>query len=427
VGWRDLYSETREESGISPVKTKDDLYQIMTVAVDKKVNADARLKTALQTFLKPYAFSEYKSAQSYKWVVIIPPTFIQWLSETRGKEITFDDLEPPNLSPDDAAYFAADYSPSESVQAHIRAALIKFGKFITARYFINRYPFGDLKVAMPSSSRTVVYNEERLNEFFNIIMFGSPEYYLLFLKLLLQTGLRPLHAYIILCGDIEHDKPRKDALGRTFYPIFIRDALTREKRKIHETVSKKFPPVVTFISESLKDEISEWCSKNNLTSEGYVFKEFFVLDGVTTFIERRRKSEKIAHLLKYKPSQYIPYGLRHTWASVMYAVTNVVGDLMDLGGWGAGGMPLEHYRVSMRSKEALDIAKKWEIYIPPDRKDKVDAIERIEMEAEEAPVGPVTSEAFDELRTLLVTLQTQLQDERREREELEKRLAEKGL
>ena len=424
--WKELYSETREEVGIKPVKTKDDLYQIMSVAVNKKVNADARLKTALSTFLKPYAFTEYKSAQSYKWAAIIPPTFIQWLAETRGKEINFDDLEPPNISPEDAAYFAADYSASESVQAQIRAALIKFGKFITARYYVTKYPFSDLKVAMPIGKRTIVYNEERLHEFFNIILIGSPEYYTLFWRLLLQTGLRPLHAHMISCGDIEFDKPQEDALGRIFYPIFIHDVLTREKRKIKETVFKKLPPEITFISESLKNDLIEWCRKNNLTGEGYIFKNFFVLDAATTFIERRRKSEKIAHLIKHKPSEYIQYGLRHTWSSVLYAITKDIGDLIDLGGWGGVGIPLRHYRVSMRAREALDIAKKWEIYIPPEKKDEVDAIERIVKEIE-VPGVPVTVEAVDELKALLTTLQTQLQDERREREELEKRLSEKGL
>jgi len=426
VAWKELFSETREEVGISPVRTKDDLHAIMSEAVKRKVNADERLKTALLTFLKPYAFAEYKSAQSYKWASVIPPTFIQWLAETRGKQISFNDLEPPNISPEDAAYFAADYSASETVQAQVRAALIKFGKFITARYYVTKYPFSDLKVAMPISKRTIVYNEERLNEFFNIILIGSPEYYTLFWRLLLQTGLRPLHAHCITCGDIEYDKPQEDALGRIFYPIFIHRALTREKKKIKDTVFKKLPPEITFISESLKEDIMGWCKKNNLTGEGYVFKDFFRLDAAVEFIERRRKSEKIAYMLKYKPSEYIQYGLRHTWSSILYAVTKDVGDLIDLGGWGGVGIPLRHYRVSMRAREALDIAKKWEIYIPPEKKDEVDAIERIVKEIE-VPGVPVTVEAMDELKSLLTTLQTQLSEERRQREELEKRLSEKGL
>lgn len=424
--WKDLYSTTRQEVGIKPVKTKEDLYRIMSEAVNKKLNADPRLKTAMLTFLKPYAFSEYKSAQSYKWAVIIPPTFIQWLSETRGKEITFADLEPPSISPEDATYFAIDYSSSEAVQAQVRAALIKFGKFITARYFVTKYPFGDLKVAMPISRRTIVYNDERLNEFFNIITMGAPEYYTLFWRLLLQTGLRPLHAHSITCADIQSDIPNEDALGRQFYPIFIYDVLTREKRKVKETVFKKLPPEVTFISESLKNDIAAWCRKNNLPSDGYIFKDFFDLEAATTFIERRRKSPKIAHLLKHNPKEYIQYGLRHTWSSVLYGVTKDVGDLIDLGGWGAAGIPLQHYRVSMRSIEALNIAEKWHIYIPPDKKDEVEALKRGTADVE-VPSAPVTVEAVDELKMLLTTLQTQLQDEKLQREELEKRLIEKGL
>ena len=83
-------------------------------------------------------------------------TWKELYSETRGKEITFDDLEPQNTSPEDVAYFAADYSSGDAVQAQLRSALIKFGKFITARYYVNRYPFSDLKVAMPKTYRTIV-------------------------------------------------------------------------------------------------------------------------------------------------------------------------------------------------------------------------------------------------------------------------------
>jgi len=426
MAWKELYSEARVESGITPVRTKDDIQKIMAGAVKTKVNADERLKTALLTFLKPYAFTEYKSAQSYMWAATIPATFIQWLAETRGKQITFDDLEPPNLSPDDAAYFAADYSGSMMVQAQARASLIKFAKFCTSRYYIDKYPFIDLKVAMPKTKRTIVYSDERLHEFYDIILFGVPEHYTLFWRLLLQTGLRPLHAYALSCGDIGYDKPEEDALERTFYPIYAMDALTREKLKIKEIVYKKMPPEITFISESLKEDILGWCRKNKLTGDGYIFKGFFELKSITYMITRRRKKETIAARLKYKPSEYILYGLRHTWSSVLFAITKDVGDLMDLGGWGGAGIPLKHYRVSMKSRAALDIAKKWEIFIPPDKKDEVDALERIEKEIE-VPGVPVTVEAMDELKTLLTTLQAQLDQERRMRVKMEERLAEKGL
>lgn len=41
-------------------------------------------------------------------------TWKELYSETRGKEITFDDLEPQNTSPEDVAYFAADYSSGDA-------------------------------------------------------------------------------------------------------------------------------------------------------------------------------------------------------------------------------------------------------------------------------------------------------------------------
>lgn len=419
--WKQLFSEYREKSGIVP-KTKDDYYKIMSEAA-KSLNADSRLKEILLLFLKPYSYNEYNSEQSYKWASIVAPTFLAWLSERKKRQITLQDLDVPNITPEDVGLFADEYSPSAFVQAHLRSHLIKFFNFLASRYYINKYPLGDMTTDMPISNRTIVYNDHALDEFLNVILFGAKPYVILFFKLLLQTGLRPKHAMYMTCG-IVVTKPQKDALGRIFYPIAIKNHIAKEKRKIKEEIAKKFPPEFIFISESLKNEILKWCQDNKLKDDSYIFKDFINLDVMGTFIERRRKSPKIKERLKQKPEQYMLYGLRHTWSSVVFGVTKNVGDLIDLGGWRGQGIPLTVYRQSMSSLDALNIVKKWEIYIPPDRKPEIDLLQglvtRGEPEPKPQPSG-VDQTALDNIMRLLNKLENQLAEKDKRIEQLEKK------
>lgn len=408
MSWNDLFTDARIKSGIHP-RVKDDYYRIMSQAV-KTVNADPKLKEALQVFLTD-AFDKYKSAVSYKWASITPPKFIQWLSETRKKKISFSDLEPPKTTKDDAVSFAKQYSKSENVQSQVKSYLIGFGKFLVSRYHITRYPFGDLKVDMVTERRIIVYNDEMLDDLYNVLLAGAPEYYSLFFRILIETGLRGGHIYYLTYGDIQINRPQKDALDRTFYPIFVRDMLVREKRKIKETIGKKELPEAVYISEQLKNDIVKWCDDNKLIGKGYVFKDFFAFSSFSLFIRRRRQMSHTAPRLKHKNIKYIPYGVRHTWTSVMYAVTKDAGDLIDLGGWSGVTIPLTVYRNSMKACEALAIAKKWEIYLPPDKKDEVLELQgRCERkEGEIVPGAPtVSKQQFDDLVLIVERLEKQL-------------------
>lgn len=421
--WREIYAETREKLAISP-HTKDDFYKIMSEAVRTRLNADTKVKEMFITFLK-YALREYKSTDGYRWASILPATFVQWLSEVRKKEITLSDLDSPNLTTEDAVYFTEEYSTSVFVQAHVRAALIKFGKFLEPRGYISKYPFIDMKVEMPRARRTIIYNEAMLDDFYNTVLFGAEQYYTLFFRIMLQTGLRPLNVYFLACGDIEYDKPQQDALDRTYYPIFIRKVAEREKMKVKEAVFKKVPPEVCYISESLKNDIVKWCGDNKLSGKGYLFKGFANLDAYDTFVRRRRESPTIASRLKFKDTRYIWYGLRDTWTSVIYALTKDPGDLIDLGGWASANIPLTVYRVSMKSCEALRIARKYEIYLPSDKRDEILDIQgRCERrEPEHVPGAPVITKAdLENIMSMVTKLETQLSDERQKREALEKKI-----
>lgn len=397
MAWRSLWSVWRAKSGISP-KVKDDYAAIMSEAVRSGVNADPDVKKVLLEFIKPFAFDQYKGLNGYVWAIRIPPMFVQWLSEERKKKITNKDLVFPKVTARDASLFAEAYSTKTSVQAHVRLAIIKFGKYILSESIVTTYPFGGLKVSMPKTRRTILYNEGMLDDFYNVLLFNAERYYTLFFRLMIQTGLKPINLYYLTCGDIEYDKPQTDALDRTFYPIFALKMYQREKRKIKEEVYRNMPPEAVYISESLKNDIKTWCDEKNLTGTGYLFKDFVNLDAYDTFIRRRRKSPTIREWLKFKDTKYIWYGLRDTWASVIYAITG--------------------NSASMKSCEALSIAKKWEIYLPPDKRDEILDIQgRCERnEAERVPGGPtISTEGFDAIKDLVEKLEKQLGELKRRR------------
>ncbi|GFO96397.1 hypothetical protein ig2599ANME_0586 [groundwater metagenome] len=72
----------------------------------------------------------------------------------------------------------------------------------------------------------------------------------------------------------------------------------------------------------------------------------------------------------------------------------------------------------MKSCEALSIAKKWEIYLPPDKRDEILDIQgRCDRkEAERVPGAPtISTEEFDAINALVEKLEKQLAELKRSR------------
>lgn len=409
--WKSLFTNARIKLNIIP-KIKDDYYKIMSEAV-KEINADEQVKRAI---LQHYVVSlkKYKSWQSYDIAVRYPAMFVQWLSERENKKITMKDMERPapgakvryGITSSDGISFAIAVSDSEFSRAQVRSSLMGFGKFLDIERYVMSNPFTGLKVEMPKSPGAVeLYNELELNEFFNSILFGSKPYHTLFSRLILQTGLRPVQAYYMTCGDIE-DKPVTDALDRTFYTIAALKIYDREKKKIGEEVAKKFPPTFVYISAGLRDDLLKWCHENSFTGRGYIFKDFAVLGSYEEFIRRRRQALKSKGLLKSE-KDYILYGLRHTWSAAIYAIGGLK-TLTAMGGWTNDKVALDTYAKDMDEKKALKTIKDWEIYIIPEHKSRIERIQK-EFEEERVSGAPtVSTQEWESTKKLIEDLQKQV-------------------
>lgn len=411
MSWRDLYTKARIRTGITP-KVKDDYYKIMSDSITKDVNADTKLKGALKSYLS-YAQTRYKTAKTFYKATRYAIMFVQWLSEDRKRTIKLTDMELPYITSIDAENLAKAFSEKDGVRESLKSYLITFVNYLISGIYpeISKDPFRTLEINMPRTSSTIVYSDEMIDEYYNSVMFGAPRYYTLFFRLQLETGQRPIGIYYLTRNDIENTKPVKDALDRTFYLILLRESNDRERRKLGESVSKqKAPADIVYVSEQLRNDIINWCDEKKITGKGYIFKKFFVRDSYTQFSKDRRENPDIASRLKYK-IKYHPYGLRHTWASVIYAITGDPQDLKRLGGWKSTETPLDVYVAEMKPCQALLIAQNWGIYLPIRiQEDIIELKEKCERReaVPGVPAAAVSIEQFEDLKALVETLRNQL-------------------
>lgn len=447
-GYKDIWSFAQNITGISPVVTKGDYRKIAVEAVNY-VNANEAVKNQLLDFIETEAFTSMQSMSGYRIMAQIPISFVQWLSEQKGYEITLDDMDfeskrnPRGITASTGQRFVNDYVPeksprpgepairSETSQAHVRSALIKFFKFLEIRGKIEKYSMLGMKIGMERKINPVVYNMGDLDEIFNKIISGKPAYYSLFMRLLLQIGSRPGQIYPIKCRDIEFGMATKDALGRDFYPINPKKILEEEKKRRGEKVQKKYAPGTAMVSARLKNDLESWCKSNNLSPNDPIFEKFIQLGGIQEGIrnkahilsgykkvEDRWVEEKTRmKILTHDPDYYSLYGLRHTWASVIYNITKDVKYVTTSGGWASGSsVPVDIYVQSRAKADVLEIAKKWEIYINPEYKGDVEKIEK-EMEKAVAPVA-MGAEQLKQLEDTQKLLIDQLNAMRKEIEAL---------
>jgi len=445
--YREIWSFSQGITGISPILTKGD-YRKIAVETVNYINANEAVKNQLLDFIETEAFTSMQSMSGYRMMAQIPVSFVQWLSEQKGYEITFGDLDfeskrnPRGITASTGQRFVNDYVPekapkpgepairSETSQAHVRSALIKFFKFLEIRGKIEKYSMLGMKIGMERKISPVVYNMSDLDEIFNKIISGKAAYYSLFMRLLLQIGSRPGQIYPIKCRDFEFGVATKDALGRDFYPINPKKILEEEKKRRGEKVQKKYAPGTAMVSARLKNDLEAWCKSNNLSPNDAIFEKFIQLAGIQEGIRTRAHIlsgyKKVADrwiedktrmkVLTHDPDYYTLYGLRHTWASVVYNITKDVKYVTTSGGWASGSsVPMDVYVQSRAKADVLEIAKKWEIFIDPEYKGDV---EKVEKEKEKAAAPPAAMGA-DQLKQLEETQRLLIEQLNAMRKEIE--------
>ena len=256
----------------------------------------------------------------------------------------------------------------------------------------------DLRTTKEKPVSTMGYplSYQDVNIFFNNLLFGMKPYQRYYAKYLLQTGLRPKHAYMSLrFWDLEAATAAIDITAAPCHRLEIRNAIdtAREHQKGIEVSRIKGYPDSVVISRDLYDDLMAFMtakgSRHPIRLWDTVKRSFsYTWKTVAEMTEVEKKHcwvfghmagdrvlasdivERKKFPLKYQlppdpRNRFVLYSLRKTWATVIYRLTEKdVNLVMRMGGWASVEMPLTTYIEAMPETDAWFVKSKYGIYIP---------------------------------------------------------------
>ncbi|RJS69053.1 hypothetical protein CW696_07700 [ANME-2 cluster archaeon] len=365
-------------------------------------------------YLSDYAYNEYSAKRLRDWIYKYLPRFFRWYAKQKGLDV-LDLRDLDSIRRGDGERFSRSLSDSKSVQTQINATLSAFGRWLLEERYTVYNPFKGIKMKKSRvKSRPPIYNLDELHRIFDAISrisrapkgmtaYDVKTQYNILARFLLQTGLRYSHALEFRCGDIECRREEVSPLfGYRYCVIPAIEAVEEHKSEVEEELKKKMPPSEIYIDMNLYNDIKEWCERMGLGP-----RDRIIPASIAAVRDEGRAIKNRAGLPKFS------WSIRHTWASVVYAMVGDVGlpTLVKFGGWESASMPLMHYVEVMRPEEAYKIAKEYRIYLPKEYTKRYGEIER-DVQILEQPVG---ADVMEELRTLRQEL-AELKAAARERE-----------
>lgn len=417
------------------------------------------LRKILDSYFYEFAYKHYSARRLNEWAYKYMPMFIRWLAKRRGRDLAISDFEGPALRPEEAEKFAEDLTESRSMRTQINATLAKFAGWLEERYYVKIRPMRGIKMyKRKGRGDPRIYSYEELKKIFTAIDFIKDEIprrqYRIFGKLMLQSGLRTHHAWLLACATIKAPKTVESILGDIHYPINALRAVEHAKELMEEEIEGKMVAELIYLHDDLYDDIKAWCKEKeewggrfdrDIRRFLYDTIEKSVRERLIGESEERIKKEiekKIKDLVEDKLRRVIPaemrsirseelwirrrtgiedftwYSFRDTFASVYYNIVGKLKPLTKRGGWEESGkIPLQYYIDSMDDKEALDIARDFHIYIEPEHRGRVSDIQR-----REYPEERITKEEYEELFKEREKERGEKEKLEKEREEMESRL-----
>lgn len=360
---------------------------------------DEELFDFLEGFLLVWAPEHYSRETFKKRVLNYIPSLIKHVYSMRRRPIGLQDLHRENLRDDHIRRFIKSKTATDSGFYLIANYLNTFGRWLEERK--KGFEFTKIEAKKPKRKSLptflieemkekggeipVDYYEDRKgiprrsNELSQIISawdYASDssepprnEQLKIYIRLLLQTGLRPEHALSLNVSDFDDKKVYRieDVWGRSFVMIRIRDALERERKRIGYKITEiKQVPEVVFVSESLQKRIITMKEEYDLPEDMLVCN-----------VPHSTQKDKMMRVRRMTGIRFRRYDLRETWASVVYNASGYDLKLVkDLGGWETSNIPLEVYITTMSPEEAVKIAKNFEIFLPKTTKKAIESIEK---------------------------------------------------
>jgi len=340
------------------------------------------LMNVLENYLLVVAPSRYTSVTTLRKNVLPWITeFIEFLAMKRRRNISLNDLDLMNLKGADIQMFLAQKTSSKMTQRAIYSFISVFGKWLEDEGYVQKFP--RIKIVIPKAPPEVRAERkigkprrlEELDRIFSVVSVPTPRIprerlpvFRYFFAFLLQTGLRPSHALAFKFGDFSEENVEwvTDVWNRPFAKIDSYRVVEREKSERGEIITKKVPAPYIFISESLYNEIYSHCVEMGWDEDNYICP--------IPIRTLQRRAQSVAEMSGVK--DFSLYDFRDTWASVVYNCSGYdVSLIVDLGGWTSSQIPVDIYARTMQPSEAVEIARKYEIFLPKVIEEKVRAIE----------------------------------------------------
>ena len=365
---------------------KLDIYYSEVESRLETLNIDETLYDALLSYLNDVAPERYTSVNTLRKNVLPYITeFIDYVSKRKRRTLTLEDLDVSRLKGAVIQSFLSRKTKSKYTQRMIYSVISVFGKWLENEYpeYIQRFP--RIKIVIPKAPPEVRAERKigkprrlkELDEIFRVVSMPTPRVarerlpiYRYFYKFLLATGLRPAHALLFKVGDFSDDEVEwvEDVWGRDFVKLASYKVVEREKRERGEIITKKVPAPYVFISEDLYNEIYSYC----VDEMGFSDDDYICPIPLRTL---QRRAETVSEMTGIR--DFSMYDFRDTWASVIYNCSgHDVSLVVEMGGWSSASIPVDIYARTMKPSEAIEIAKKYEIYLPPTIREKVVDIER---------------------------------------------------
>jgi integrase len=392
---------------------------------------DDKLATLLKEYLTVSAPTKIYSSGSVFCHSVVPgfEDFITFLYERGGrKKLGIECLDIKNLDEPVIMSFLMSKSPSMAGQNRYKKFLMKFRDWISKgkwgrvihpfAYIEEREEAKPLSVSLEGRHGRLLTEAEIDATFGAVTGMKRPanEYYGIFLRLLLVTGLRSVHALELRAGDVlKSAHTTDDALGRVFHRIRLWETVKKAKEAEREWIPKVKPVVENiYIPPELQKMIEAYIVNYKLNAKDKLIP--VTRNGVHRTMTLLSEKTKIPDLTATC--------FRNTYASIIYACTGWDADAVMLhGGWREPKTILDHYRNVVDPGEALKLLKKYGIRVDAKYADRLKSIE--------VGLKPLTDEEEERELTDLRSEQKKLREEmeamKKERELYIKILKERGL
>ena len=393
-----------------------ELYQEEAKKKVEGLDIDDKLRDVLLDYFLIIAKMNYHAISSLRKRVLPDVSlFIEHLAKKKGATLTLDDLDLTKLKSHTIINYLKERTDSIESQRVINSFVGVFGKWLDREGYITKFAYVKIPKpdAPPSKKRELELGTPRslgaIDKLFSVISVPTPRVprerlpqYKYFAQLLLISGLRPKHLLYFTVGDLESTEVTGDCFGNDYVVLPCYDIVKREKEALGEMIKKKKPAPYMYLYKPLHTELQAYCMEQGWDSD----------DRLIPIPLRSLENRMVTVRTMIEIPDFTWYDLRNTWASVVYNATAPKGPtaLVDLGGWSSPEIAVDVYVKAMNSLEAVEMARKYHIFIPKVYKVEVDRIlagKKVEVTPEEMEEKV---KRMDKLEGMVTTLMREIEE-----------------